>query len=85
MARTEPVSRRSRCFASLATIALLALSGLGRAVAAPTPTSPSTLPAPVQERAAALRDGALAGTRALEIVRSLTYEVGPRSAGSSGD
>jgi carboxypeptidase Q len=85
MARTEPISRRARCFASLATIALLALAGLGRAVAAPTPTSPSTLPAPVQERAAALRDGALAGTRALEIVRSLTYEVGPRSAGSSGD
>jgi hypothetical protein len=36
-------------------------------------------------RAAALRDGALAGTRAFEIVRSLTTEVGPRPAGSAGE
>jgi hypothetical protein len=36
-------------------------------------------------RAVALRDEALAGTRAFEIVRSLTHEVGPRSAGSPGD
>jgi len=43
------------------------------------------LPDAVRERAAALRDDALAGTRALEIARSLTFEVGPRSAGSPGD
>jgi hypothetical protein len=35
--------------------------------------------------ASALRDDALKGTRAFEIVRSLTTEVGPRSAGSAGD
>jgi hypothetical protein len=35
--------------------------------------------------AARLREDALAGTDALEIVRSLSYDVGPRSAGSAGD
>jgi carboxypeptidase Q len=35
--------------------------------------------------ASALRDEAMKGTRAFEIVRSLTAEVGPRSAGSPGD
>ena len=35
--------------------------------------------------ASALRDEALKGTRAFEIVRSVTTEVGPRSAGSAGD
>jgi hypothetical protein len=35
--------------------------------------------------ASTLRDEALKGTRAFEIVRSLTNEVGPRSAGSAGD
>ncbi len=35
--------------------------------------------------AAALRDRALAGTSAYEHVTSLTTEVGPRFAGSSGD
>ncbi len=34
--------------------------------------------------AASLRDEALTGTRAYEIVRSLTVEVGPRPAGSPG-
>jgi hypothetical protein len=88
MARPEPVSRRARrtalvSFALTLPVALFALVGL-RAAAAPLPASP-TLPAPVRERAAALRDDALSGTRALEIVRSLTFEVGPRSAGSPGD
>ncbi|HEV7515596.1 MAG TPA: M28 family peptidase [Thermoanaerobaculia bacterium] len=85
MARPEPVSRRARrpALVPSASVALLALLGLG-AAAAPPPASP-TLPAPVEERAAALRDAALSGTRALEIVRSLTQEVGPRSAGSPGD
>ena len=36
-------------------------------------------------RVASLRDAALSDQRALEIVRSLTVEVGPRSAGSPGD
>src|SRR5690348_1710969 len=35
--------------------------------------------------AAALRDRALSGTQAYEHVTSLVTEVGPRSAGSSGD
>jgi hypothetical protein len=35
--------------------------------------------------AAALRDGAMKGTRAFEIVRSLTLQTGPRPAGSAGD
>lgn len=35
--------------------------------------------------ASSLRDDALKGTRAFEIVRSLTTEVGPRLAGSAGD
>ncbi|MES1243825.1 MAG: M20/M25/M40 family metallo-hydrolase [Acidobacteriota bacterium] len=38
-----------------------------------------------QATASALRDEALKGTRAFEIVRSITTEVGPRSAGSAGD
>src|SRR6056297_1828018 len=36
-------------------------------------------------RAAAVRDAALAGTPAYDIVESLTLEVGPRMAGSPGD
>ncbi len=75
----------------VATAVFLFLSGAGSgagvvfsAVPAAAPP-PSPLPAPVRERAAALRDGALAGTRAFEIARSLTVEVGPRSAGSPGD
>jgi carboxypeptidase Q len=39
----------------------------------------------VRTTASALRDDALKGTRAFEIVRSITTEVGPRSAGSAGD
>jgi carboxypeptidase Q len=37
------------------------------------------------ETAAALRDAALAGTQAYDIVASLTTEVGPRQAGTAGD
>lgn len=35
--------------------------------------------------ASALRDGAMQGTRAYDLVRSLTLETGPRLAGSPGD
>jgi hypothetical protein len=52
--------------------------------AAPAPP-PSAVSAEAMARAAALRDGALKGTRAFEIVRSLTLEVGPRPAGSAGE
>ncbi|MGD8378328.1 MAG: M28 family peptidase [Gammaproteobacteria bacterium] len=43
------------------------------------------VPAEVMATAAALRDQALHGTEAYATVRSLTTEVGPRMAGSSGD
>src|SRR5262245_45295942 len=42
----------------------------------------SALPDDVRSAAAALHQAALAGTRAYDIVRSLTVEVGPRPAGS---
>jgi Zn-dependent M28 family amino/carboxypeptidase len=44
--------------------------------------SPGGLPEDVLATASRLRTEALAGTRAYEIVRSLTTEVGPRPAGS---
>src|SRR3954453_11179775 len=40
------------------------------------------LPEDVKAAAARLREQALAGTRAYDIARSLTVEVGPRPAGS---
>lgn len=52
--------------------------------AMPPPTS-QVLADEVQETAAGLRDAALKGTRAHSLLASLTTEVGPRSAGSSGD
>src|SRR5436309_10271931 len=42
------------------------------------------LPEDVKSAAARLHEQALAGTRAYEIARSLTVEVGPRPAGSKG-
>jgi carboxypeptidase Q len=50
----------------------------------PPPTA-QTLPDGVPETAAALRDAALKGTRAWNLVASLSTEVGPRPAGSPGD
>jgi hypothetical protein len=43
------------------------------------------LPEAARNTAAALRDDALRGTHAYDIVRSLTVEVGPRPAGSEAD
>ncbi|HEX9669142.1 MAG TPA: peptidase M28 family protein, partial [Thermoanaerobaculia bacterium] len=66
----------------------LAVAGLlaAQAPAAPSaPAAPPALPSELRATAAALRDGALQGTGAYEIVRSLTTEVGPRFAGSPGD
>lgn len=62
----------------LAAPLLVALAGAAGQPAA-------TLPSEVRSTAAALRDDALAGTGAFEIVRSLTVEVGPRPAGSPAD
>ncbi len=76
---------------ALAALLALAFAAPAAALAAaPAPPAPGAassaeLPADVAAAAAALRDGALRGTRAEEIVRSLTVEVGPRSAGSAGD
>src|SRR5690348_9353629 len=47
--------------------------------------APVSAPSDYRATASSLRDDALKGTRAFEIVRSLTTEVGPRSAGSAGD
>jgi carboxypeptidase Q len=75
------------CAAAL--VALLSLAALppaaGQPAAAVTPSPTSGLPANVLAAAAAIRNTALRGTRAFDIVRSLTVEVGPRSAGSAGD
>ncbi|HBL29623.1 MAG TPA: peptidase M28 family protein [Acidobacteria bacterium] len=54
----------------------------GACLAAP---ASSSLPEPLRTTAASLRDEAVRGTGAFEIVRSLTIEVGPRPAGSPGD
>jgi carboxypeptidase Q len=64
----------------------LAASLLGAAAPAAVPAAAAAEP-PVAllEEAAALRDTALAHSDAFEFVRSLTTEVGPRFAGSSGD
>jgi len=64
----------------LASVTFLLLS-CGACLAAPAPPAP----AEASSAAARLRDSALAGTQAFEFVRSLTTEVGPRSAGSPGD
>ncbi len=72
------VNRLSACLLSL-TLAAVAVPLV------PAPVSAEALPAPVRAAAAGLRDSALNGTRAFEIVRSLTTEVGPRLAGSAGD
>ncbi|HEX7182507.1 MAG TPA: M20/M25/M40 family metallo-hydrolase [Thermoanaerobaculia bacterium] len=46
---------------------------------------PPSLPESLRSTAASLRDAAMKGTRAYDLVRSLTTEVGPRPAGSEGD
>ena len=64
----------------LAAGSLLSILVLGSPAAAQDP-SPA-IPATVRAAASALRSQALQGTKALDIVRSLTVEVGPRPAGS---
>jgi hypothetical protein len=66
-------------------LSLLLLGIAGACAAAPDETStasPPALSAAGRATAAALRDAALRGTRAYDIVSSLTTEVGPRPAGS---
>jgi hypothetical protein len=63
-------------------LSLSLLSSTGTAFAAPVaPFAEETMGV----TAAALRDEALQGTQAFELVRSLTQEAGPRPAGSDGD
>ncbi len=81
--------------AGLACPSLLALLALGNhsteAATSPAekptrvPNAPAALDSAAMKEAAALRDAAVAGTEAYDIVRSLTVEVGPRPAGSAGD
>jgi carboxypeptidase Q len=64
----------------LAAGSLLSVLVLGSPLAAQGPSS--SIPAEVRATASTLRSQALQGTKALDIVRSLTVEVGPRPAGS---
>jgi carboxypeptidase Q len=81
--------RSSRVFAPLALLSgtvLLAAFGTAACLAqAPAAPGAGKLPESVKTTAAALRDGALRGTRAYDIVRSLTVEIGPRPAGSEAN
>jgi carboxypeptidase Q len=61
------------------------LAGLVAPALAQGPAAVPVLPDEAQSTAAALRDGALQGSGAYDLVKSLTTEVGPRSAGSRGD
>lgn len=63
---------------------LLALPSL-LALPARAAEPPASLAPAVRDTAVLLRDRALAGSKAIDHVRSLTDEVGPRLAGSSGD
>src|SRR5436190_10484875 len=47
--------------------------------------APAVLDAAQMKEASTLRDAAVAGTGVYDLVRSLTVDVGPRSAGSEGD
>ncbi|MFP5284385.1 MAG: peptidase M28 family protein, partial [Thermoanaerobaculia bacterium] len=50
-----------------------------------TPAAGQSLSPEIAATASSLRDGAMKGTRAYDLVRSLTLETGPRLAGSPGD
>lgn len=60
-------------------VLFLACAGEGR-----SQTAAAALPEEVKATARTLQKEALAGTRAFDIVRSLTVETGPRPAGSKG-
>ena len=67
----------------LAAFLLLGASAaVGAADSAPAPTK---IPDAAIATATAMRDAAIKGTQAYDIVESLTTEVGPRMAGSPGD
>jgi hypothetical protein len=70
--------------ASLLSVCLFSVAGAGFSAPAAAPAA-TPLPEALRSSASSLRDEALRGTGAYEIVRSLTVEVGPRPAGSEGD
>jgi carboxypeptidase Q len=86
---------RPHGFAAIAAVAGLTAvtlaAGGWQAAAAQAPQNSVPPPAAqvladeTQETAVSLRDAALKGTKAWDVVSSLTTEVGPRSAGSPGD
>src|SRR5262245_41485879 len=76
---TEPWKMcASRLLCSFVVIALFMPRAFGQ-------SPPPALPDTVKSAAATLRDTAAHDSGAYAIVRSLTVEVGPRSAGSQGD
>jgi carboxypeptidase Q len=99
--RTELQRRRAAGPAAALLVAAALTAGSGAAAAqgarvgAPPagPRPEGTMPSPteqvladdVQATAVALRDAALKGTKAWNLLASLTTEVGPRPAGSPGD
>ena len=88
--RTSPSSRppiSSRSPQRLLPVLLpaFAAAALAAACLAAEPGPAASLPEGARAAAERLRDEALRGTGAFEIVRSLTVEVGPRLAGSPGD
>lgn len=75
--RVRPCAVRRPLAAFCLSVLALACAGDGRAQSARSP-----LPEAVKATARTLQKEALAGTRAFDIVRSLTVETGPRPAGS---
>ncbi len=72
-----------RSFAARRPLAAFCFSGLLLTLAANCRAqAPAALPEDVKATAKSLQTAALAGTRAFEITRSVTVEVGPRPAGS---
>lgn len=70
---------------SLSAIAALVISGLLTLSNPVAAQSEPVLSAEIKETAASLRDSAMEGTRAYEILESLTTEVGPRLAGTEAE
>ncbi len=88
----DPRSGASCLLLTAALLGAVAGAGPARPAAAQAPVAPPETPAAaaaltpeIRATAAALREKALEGTGAYELVRSLTVEVGPRLAGSAGD
>lgn len=78
---------RTESIAANRSLAVLLLSLLAPAAAclAAEPAASPGLSEAIRSTSASLRDAAMKGTRAYDLVRSLTTEVGPRPAGSEGD